>query len=193
MNTPRRAWFHALAFAAVLFLLQAGGDGVRTALRFSRQALGQGEWWRLLSGHVVHLGWTHTLLNIAGVLLCCALAPWLFNSRVWFRIVALALGVGMLLWWLSPGVSLYVGFSGVLYGLLVLGLLPQARHGDGLSALALLATVLWMAWQWLAGPSSAEEKLIGGHIIGIAHIYGFTLGLIGAVSALMWRRRVESH
>ncbi|WP_397475547.1 rhombosortase [Pusillimonas sp.] len=188
MQKPTRAWPRALALAAALLLLQAGGDGVRAALRFSRPALEQGEWWRLFSGHFVHLGWTHTALNMLGVLLCCALAPRLFNRRIWLKTAALAVGVGTLLWCSSPGVSSYVGLSGVLYGLFVLGLLPQAWRKDGVAALALLATIAWMAWQWATGPSAAEENLIGGRIIGVAHVYGFGLGMAGVVLGLAWMR-----
>lgn len=188
MHTPTRAWSHALAFVAVLLLLQAGGDGVKAALRFSRPALEQGEWWRLLTAHFVHLGWAHAMLNILGVLLCCAVAPQLFNARFWPRTAMLAVGVGILLWWWSPNVSSYVGLSGVLYGLFVLGLLPQACRGDRLAVLALAATVAWMGWQWSAAPLVEEEGLIGGRIIGIAHVYGFGLGLAGAAAGWAWRR-----
>ncbi len=100
----------------------------------------------------------------------------------------LAVGVGILLWWWSPNVSSYVGLSGVLYGLFVLGLLPQACRGDHLAVLALAATVAWMAWQWSAAPLVEEERLIGGRIIGIAHVYGFGLGLAGAAAGWGWRR-----
>jgi len=186
MHTLAHHWARALTLAAALLLLQAGGVAVRDALRFSRQAIEHGEWWRLFSAHFVHLGWAHTALNVLGVLLCCALAPQLFNRRIWLKRAALALGVGALLWWRSPGVSGYVGLSGVLYGLFVLGLLPQAWRGDRLAAPALLATAGWMLWQWGMGPSAAEEGLIGGRIIGIAHVYGFVLGLAGAVIGLAW-------
>lgn len=189
MQTPVRAWPRALILVAALFLLQAGGGGVKAALRFSRQALEQGEWWRLFSAHFVHLGWTHAVLNMLGVLLCCALAPGLFNRHVWVKTGALALCVGALLWWISPGVPNYVGLSGVLYGLFALGLLPQAWRGDRLASLALAATAAWMLWQWGMGPSAVEEGLIGGSIISIAHIYGFALGLAGAAIGLVWGSR----
>ncbi|WP_243410950.1 rhombosortase [Pusillimonas noertemannii] len=181
MHTLAHHWTRALTLAAALLLLQAGGGAARDALRFSRQAIEHGEWWRLFCAHFVHLGWAHAALNALGVLLCCALAPQLFNRHVWLKTAGLALGVGALLWWCSPEVSAYVGLSGVLYGLFVLGLLPQAWRGDRLAALALLATAGWMLWQWGVGPSTAEQTMIGGRIISIAHVYGFGLGFAGAL------------
>ncbi|MGB6103946.1 MAG: rhombosortase [Pusillimonas sp.] len=181
-------WVRALVLAGLLLLLQMAGEGVRIILRFNRQALEQGEWWRLLGAHFVHLGWAHTALNVLGVLLCCALGPQLFNRHIWLKAAGLALGIGALLWWLSPGVSDYVGLSGVLYGLFVFGLLPQAWRGDRLAALALAGIAAWMLWQWAAGPAVLEEKLIGGRIIGVAHLYGFCLGIAGVAIAAAWRR-----
>lgn len=160
MHTLAHHWTRALTLAAALLLLQAGGGAARDALRFSRQAIEHGEWWRLFSAHFVHLGWAHAALNALGVLLCCALASQLFNRHVWLKTAGLALGVGALLWWCSPEVSAYVGLSGVLYGLFVLGLLPQAWRGDRLAALALLATAGWMLWQWGVGPSAAKDAIL---------------------------------
>ena len=178
-----KAWLHALLLAGLLLVLQAGGHGIKEFCLYSRGALLHEEWWRLLTSHFVHLGWAHTALNAAGVLLCCALAPQLFNRLVWLKTAMLAIGVGLLLWLLSPSVGNYMGFSGVLYGLFALGLAPQAWRGNRSAALALAFTAGWMLWQWMVSPSSAEEALIGGNIIGVAHVYGFGLGLTGALAS----------
>lgn len=187
-TTGPEPWLRALALAAILLLVQAAGDPARQFLRFSRDGLAAGEWWRLLGAHFTHLGWTHTVLNVLGVLLCCALAPRLFNRYFWPRLASLALGVGLLLWWLSPGVSSYVGLSGVLYGLFSLGLFSQARHGDYPAGVALTVIAAWMLWQWLAAPLASEEALIGGRIVAISHVYGFCLGLCMVAAQGGWRR-----
>ncbi|NGM88164.1 rhombosortase [Parapusillimonas sp. SGNA-6] len=190
--SPAQAWRRALMLAALLLLVQSASTNVHSALRFSRQALEHGEWWRLLTAHFVHLSWTHAALNALGAVLCCALAPHVFNAHVWLRTAGLALCVGALLWWCSPDVSSYVGLSGVLYGLFVLGLLPQARRGDTIAGLALAVVAAWMIWQWARGPSAAEEALIGGRIIGIAHVYGFLSGVAGvAVTFLLCRHETS--
>ena len=60
-----------LALAAIL--LQAGGAEVREALAYQRTSIAAGEYWRWLSGHLVHLGWSHLGYNLAGL----ALIGWL--------------------------------------------------------------------------------------------------------------------
>ncbi|WP_415831531.1 rhombosortase [Kerstersia similis] len=180
----------------LLLLLQWGGETVRAGLRFERGAIAAGELWRLGSAHFVHLGWNHALLNGAGVLLCCLLAPERFDRGLWRRLACLALAVGLGLWWLSPQVPDYVGLSGVLYGMFVLCLLPQGLRGDRSAWLALACIFAWMLWQWLVAPAASEEKMIGGKIISIAHVYGFCLGLAGVGLAWLgrrWRTAVRRH
>lgn len=191
-TTGPEPWPHALALAAILLLVQAAGDPAHQFLRFSRDGLAAGEWWRLLGAHFTHLGWVHAGLNVLGVLLCCALAPQLFNRHVWPRLAGLALGISLLLWWFSPNVPNYAGLSGVLYGLFAIGLLPQAWRGDRPAGLALAAIAAWMLWQWLVAPAATEERLIGGRIVGIAHVYGFCLGLGMLAAQAGWRRIIPT-
>ena len=51
------------------------GESGRLALRYEREAVLQGEYWRLLTGHLVHGTWLHLLLNGAGLGLVAALFP----------------------------------------------------------------------------------------------------------------------
>ena len=44
-------------------------------LEYQRRAIGEGELWRLFSGHLVHLGWEHLLMNLVGFWLIWALLP----------------------------------------------------------------------------------------------------------------------
>lgn len=186
-----RPWHCAAAGVLLILALQAGGDAWRLALRFERAPLLQGEQlWRVVTGHLVHLGWAHALLNACGLLLCCALAPTRFTPRrMSLDILWLAVAISLLLLAFSPDVGDYVGLSGVLYGLFVCGLVPTALRGDRIAAAALLTVLGWMAWQAIVGPSSAEEQQIGGRIVAVAHAYGVAAGgLLLAVEAV-WRRR----
>lgn len=183
-------WAWPLGLCLLLAVLALGGGEWRLALRYDRAALAEGQWWRLASAHFVHLGWAHAALNMAGVLLCALLGPALFTDgrRLAALLAALALGIGALLWLLSPQVGNYVGLSGVLYGLFVAGLWPLRR--DPAMAGALLVVVGWMLWQWLGQPLASEERWIGGRIIGVAHVYGAAIGALWlAAEALLLRRR----
>ncbi|WP_259651787.1 rhombosortase [Variovorax sp. UMC13] len=171
--TPGRAMAPAALAALLLVALQAAGDAPKLLLRYERYAVLHGELWRLFSAHLVHLGWAHALLNACGLLLCAWIAPTRFGAR---QLVCdgLLLGacVALMLLLFSPQVTHYVGLSGVLYGLFVLGLAPPAFRGDRIALLGLATVLGWMAWQLVAGPAPAEERQIGGRIIAVAHLYG---------------------
>jgi len=173
-----RPWVWAGGLALLLLLMQIGGEAVQWALRLDAAALSRGQWWRFPTAHLVHLGWTHAALNAAGVMVCCALSPALFDDRLPWRVGALAVGISLCLWGFSPGMLPYVGFSGVLYGLFVLGLAPQAWRRDPYATTALGLITIWMLWQWGAGPIGAEERLIGGPIASVAHVYGYGLAAL---------------
>lgn len=176
-----------LAVAVVILALaalQALPAEARASLRYDRSALLGGQLWRLLTGHLVHLGWAHWALNAAGLALCAAFADTPLALK-WLaaRLLVLALAVSLMLLVFEPQLGYYLGLSGVLYGLFVLLLWPQVRSGSRI-ALAALAVVLgWMGWQLLAGPLPSEAQMIGGPILTHAHLYG----VVSAAALLAWQ------
>ena len=120
----------------LLLALQAGGPAVAAALRYERAAIAGGELWRLLSGHFVHLGWAHCLLNAGGLLALAAILPAPLRGRC-----CLLLGgaIGIALFATLPDLQRYAGFSGINYGTATLALLPRCR-GEAVAACC------WQRW-----------------------------------------------
>lgn len=88
------------ALAALMIALELLDPmiGVKISLRFERNLIAQGQWWRLLSGHLVHSNGMHLVMNIASLLLVF----WLFAKSLgplhWLAaIVASAGGISALL------------------------------------------------------------------------------------------------
>ena len=69
-QSPARAPVARELIVAVMVLgvLALGGQRLRMLLQYDRAALATGEWWRLVTGHLVHLGWDHLALNVAGLI-----------------------------------------------------------------------------------------------------------------------------
>jgi len=172
----------AVALMALLQMLPPAWHGV---LRYERGAVLDGELWRLLTGHLIHLGLAHWALNAAGLVLCALLADRvdapILQGWLLLRLVALGVGVSLMLLAFAPEVSHYVGLSGVLYGLFVLVLWPQARRRELIGLLALFMLIGWMLWQMLNGPAHSEMELIGGRIVAQAHLFG----VLSAVAMLL--------
>lgn len=177
-----------LGITALVLLLQTLPPDVRHLLRYERATLLQGQWWRALTGHFLHLGWAHAWLNLAGLWLCCGLAQARPSGPgLLARLLVLSLGVSALLCTLSPSVAHYVGLSGALYGLLVWLLAPQVLQGDRIALAITLAVIGWAGWQAATGAPPREEALIGGAIITQAHLYGIAVAV--AASACGWLLR----
>lgn len=106
-------------------------DGARDWLQYERTAVAAGQWWRLVSAHLVHAGSLHLALNLAGLGIAWALVGGQWRPGTWAALLTgTALAVGLGLWWLVPGIQWYVGASGLLHGLLAAG-----------------AVGLWRAWR----------------------------------------------
>src|SRR3569833_4763439 len=68
-SLPRsHVWLHhvlPLLLALSSLLIALAGPSASVPLRYERAAILDGEPWRLVSGHRVHLGWSHLVLNLA--------------------------------------------------------------------------------------------------------------------------------
>lgn len=184
-----RAWPLWLLGAAAIVLSLAGGPS-SPALRYERAAVLAGEWWRLLSGHLVHLGVSHLVLNLAGL----ALIGWIFGpglraaAWLWMLLASvIALGAGFLL--LSPQLNWYVGLSGVLHGLLLGAALLDRGFGRGLRLALVLGVLAKLAWEQWAGALPFTAEAAGGPVVVDAHLYG-ALGGLAAGLLLLLRDRL---
>jgi len=183
MTPSHHHWLHRfrlpLTLSAVIIGLGLPGDGVQEWLRYDRTAILDGQWWRLLSAHLVHLGGPHLAMNLAGLWLVWALVGAALSERSWLVLLfadALITGLGLLIF--TPQLGWYVGLSGVLHGLLVAGTIAEIRAGRRGSWLLLAAVAFKLAWEQLAGPLPGSEASAGGTVIVDAHLYGALGGLL---------------
>jgi rhomboid family GlyGly-CTERM serine protease len=169
----RAVWLPPLALMALLLLLAAGGEPVRDALRYDAAAIAAGEGWRLLTGNLVHLGWWHLFLNEMGVLVLVLLCPEPLPWSVWARRL-LVLGLGMSLGlYAFTATHWYVGMSGVIHGLFLLGLVRQVvRDRDLIAAGCITYLVGKIAWEMYSGVPVSDEQAIGGRVLVESHLYG---------------------
>jgi len=183
----RACWLLALAVSSVAIALQLGGGSVREALAYTRDGVAGGELWRLVSGHFVHLGWTHVALNLAGLALVVWLVGGVFNWVRWLTVVGLTiLVIDLGFWFLYPTLAWYVGLSGLLHGLLVGGLFKGVVERDRESIILLAFVLAKLAWEQLSGgPLPGSEATSGGSVIVNAHLYGAVGGALAG--ALLWR------
>jgi rhomboid family GlyGly-CTERM serine protease len=164
-------------------------------LRYDRADIAAGELWRLATGHFVHLGSTHLLLNIAGLAVVWLLIGTGFTQVGWVLVTALSVAlIDLGFWFLDPGLQWYVGMSGLLHALLVAGIISQIREAPGESTALGLLVAAKITWEQVAGPLPGSEISAGGPVVVDAHLYGALAGIIagkmvGAIAAVLACRR----
>ena len=158
-------------------------------LRFQRTLILNGEWWRLVTGHLDHLGWVHFGLNalfLALVLMIFEpLQRIIFTLGVWLSSV-IAISLCLLLF--SPELIWYVGLSSSLYSLLIIGIILDVRHSLFVrTAVAVLVftKVLFEQGDQLPWVS----QIISGPVAEASHLYGVATGFVTAIIILCMNRR----
>lgn len=179
ISLRQASWLLGLLCVAVV-LIALGGEPVRLALRYERAAVLAGEFWRLVTGHLVHSSAAHLLLNLAGLGLIAGLFPKDYSLGQWLLIAAASLvfiDLGFVFY--EPQLQWYVGLSGVLHGLLAAGAVAWWRHESW--PLALILSVIFvakLAWEQVHGalPFSGDMA-----VIVAAHLYGAIGGVLAAL------------
>ncbi len=149
---------------------------------FDRQRILDGQWWRLLTAHITHSGWPHFFLNMAGLFMVMLFFSAYRSWRFWAgSVVAMSLliSIGLIL---DQQLDRYVGFSGVLHGLFIIGAYYE-YHRYKLSGLVLLLLITGkLLWEQLFGPLPGSESMVDGRVAINAHFYG---GLAGGLIIVM--------
>lgn len=172
---------HGLALLVVLacmLLPSLAGDTGRALLRYERAGIAAGEYWRLLSGHGVHLDLRHAALNSLGLVLMWALFARDYRPGQWLVVaIASVAAIDAGLWFLSPEVGWYVGASGWLHGVMAAGTLAHLRRRD-LDG--------WILAVFLIVKLGIEQRgalpFAGDAVVVVqAHLYGAAGGLLAAL------------
>lgn len=182
-----RLWQLPLLLAIAALLLRLLGDEASQLLRYQREALEQGQLWRLLSAHLVHLGWSHLVLNLAALLVIWLLVGEAMSRRGWLLLLLFSASlITLSLWLFQPLLQWYVGLSGLLHGMLFAGAVVLFGYGDRGAAMLALLVIIKLLWEQLLGPLPGSEASAGGAVIVEAHLYGALSG--GLFVAAVWSR-----
>lgn len=91
---------------------------IASVLIFDRNAILNGEIWRLLSSHCVHLTINHLVYN----LFVFVIAGWIVENKSYYHLlflyILMAFGIGLVLLILKPDMIYYGGLSGIACGLI---------------------------------------------------------------------------
>ena len=179
------AWQVPVGLILVAAGLMLGGDAARDWLAFERDSIRAGEAWRLVTGHLLHLGWPHFALNAAGLVLVWTLVGRAYKPAGWLLIfLASIVAIDLGLWTLNPELQWYVGLSGALHGVLAAGLVMSCQQPRIETTILALLLLCKLAWEQFSGPLPGSEGSSGGPVIVDAHLYGAIGGMLAGL--LTW-------
>ena len=177
-HSPIPAALLGLSFGAML-----SASFTMAPLRYQRNAILDGDWWRLLTAHFVHGSWGHWAFNAGGLMLIWAIFPQRFAQRSTLPLIAvIALSTSLALLILAPTVGWYLGMSALLHGLFVAWAIESALERRHWAWLALMAISAKLAYEQVMGPLPGSVEAVGLPVLVDAHLYAALAGGVFAVA-----------
>ena len=168
-----------ISLAFIVTFIGLFGSDMTLWLRFDRNAILSGEIWRLFTGHLAHLSWSHLLMNVLGLALVWGLFDRYLPTKRWLHTLLFsAFGISLMLLVVDSHLRWYVGLSGVLHGMFMVGVLYDLKSGRWDSKLLLVLLIAKLLFEQLVGPLPGTEKTAGGSVVVDAHLFGALMGVI---------------
>ncbi len=173
-----------------LSLILIIGQLFQNDIVFDRNAIHSGHWWKTISGNFTHSNIPHLLLNLSGLVLLMLLFVDSLTAKTFiFSTLFLSIIVGFGLFYFTPELDFYYGFSGILYGLYFIAAVCAILNNDrftGISVALLITSKI--VWDYFTGGNQSSAELIGIPVANDAHLYGFIGALFIAVFLIInWR------
>lgn len=190
LNFDGRYGVALLIACALLVLPELGSEPLRNAWRYERDAVAAGEWWRLVTAHLVHLDFEHAVLNALGLVLMWALFARDYRASGWLVIVlASVLVIDAGFWFRDRSLEWYVGSSGALHGVMAAGTVAHLLRRDLDGWILAAFIVVKLAYeQWTGSLPFAEG---GAAVIVNAHLYGALGGALAVLVPVVRRGRAH--
>ena len=179
-NTPKYSF---MVSAIILIIISIALYTIQTEslplLEFNRSAITNGEFWRLLTGNIMHTNHWHLIFNLAGLVMLTYLFKHLMTNIhfVVFSIIN-AILVSILIYYFTLTIEYYVGLSGYLHGLFVYGCLIEINKGMKGSWLLLIGVSAKIGYETIYGASSEMSELINASVATDAHLFGALISVV---------------
>lgn len=167
----------ALLYVAGLFT-----PSVDNLLAYRRSDIDDGQWWRLVTGNLLHTNHWHLLMNLAGLWVVLFLHHFHYQLRgltVLFILLCLFEGIGLYLGY--PQLLGYVGLSGMLHGLFAYGAVQDIHRKMRSGYLLLLGVIVKVGHEQFYGASDDVTAMIGARVATEAHLVGLICGIVCAL------------
>jgi rhomboid family GlyGly-CTERM serine protease len=158
-----------------------------------RRVLAAREPWRLFTGHFVHIGFVHAVLNCVALVLLGHLFGERLKPRAFFGILAAApILISLLFLATMPELLWYRGLSGVLHALFFAGcvvwIATTAGRARWLPIAALIGGTIKVLVEQPWDGSFPVHEVLRVAVVPQAHLMG---AIVGSTAGLLLRRRLK--
>jgi len=179
--------------AISVIAISAIGDSITQLLRYDSVAIvEQHQYWRLITAHFTHLGWSHLWLNVAGLTLIFVFFASCLSTVYWISsLVISSFCISILIFLLNPEIRWYVGLSGILHTLFIIGGIAdiKVRKWEGIGFTIIILTKV--IYEQIAGPLPGSEEAAGGPVLVDAHFYGAMIGILLSAPLLFKKKSIN--
>jgi rhomboid family GlyGly-CTERM serine protease len=169
-------YWPVILVALFAFLSQVTADFIPIA--YQRDALLQGEWWRLITGGWLHHNFSHLAMNVVAWAFIWQLMPQRLAGVGGVLLLGLEVTlVDVTLLLLSPETEYYWGLSGALHGVFAVSAIILIKEHDKQGWWWLLGLLIKLGWDLLRTDVVTSE-LIGTRVHVESHIMGAVTGLV---------------
>ena len=167
-----------LLFFTVLIALQFQSVNLQELLRYERELM-TSEPWRAFGHALLHLNFSHLLLNLVALACMYFLFAAAFESPLWLIVVLVSSALSALgMYLFNHNIEWCVGLSGGLHGLFVYAVIRSQAHWIWLLAIVLKIIDeqfhLLQQFEW----SQMSAQIIDGQVVVDAHLWGAIGGLL---------------
>lgn len=175
-----------LLTSLLLFILQFVHTFI-TNLAFERLLIENHEYWRLLTGGLVHANLPHLILNLVGLFLLLTLYENQIATRIWCAISLLQVFcVNLTIYLMLPSTEFYLGFSGGLHGLYSWYSVIEWRRKHSWFPVCVLVVLFIKLGMDSMSANSISTQIIGMNVHWQSHWIG---AITGILLALIYKRK----
>jgi len=187
----RRTWFDFPVTATVAGLAVAATLLHSHVLVADTEAIRSGEWWRLLTGPLVHSNAGQLARDVVALVILGAAYEAEFRLRFSLALLAAIVVPCLAIAALQPDFSTYFGLSGAVYALLTMAFVHEWRMSGGKPArwvvITCAVTAVKLAYECVTGNLLLPMELGEGvRPAPLAHLVGLAVGgafILGAMKA----------
>ncbi len=151
---------------------------LKSFLTLDRLAFEEGQYWRVLTGNIVHTNLVHWAMNLSALFLVFSIfKPKLLEFEIIGSLLCLFVGFSVLYW---TEIAIYSGLSGVIHGLFGYYTIKEIllKKADLISLLMFILLIAKIVYEQNFGSSQQTTEMIGAMVAIDSHLYGAISGVV---------------